>query len=380
MSENISKVVKGTPASDKLIVVAKNKKALSLLDYPNVETEAVMKPLDVYMETDFDNNNRPYLRITSEVNRLLVKKSEDFPFNVGEIDLGGNNAIPVELFYNFTDKQLADLVLKGYFTKDGLDIPQIIYDTDLRIDVATDFKVVDDGKLDKLKKDEQPLIFVEVRNNYHHEISFESTGYDLAEVFESKNKDIYKNKDNERAYDSLDFEDEKKPIYDKEVIDEEYKEEVEKAKEDEEKILDSDVVVNDNVDKTFNEMMRALEEDKPENKEVVKEEKSVEELTEDLVVNERNDDMLDRLKAKLDSDEDKEKEDNEKLKEVERKIQEENAKKEEELNEDLEKREKEANELSLDNVKASFNTLDDNTLDPALDLGEEPINEDLLDI
>ncbi len=270
----MSKSVKGTLASDKLIMVAKNRRSVRLLDYPNVEANAIIRAKEVFLEQDYENNNRPYLRMRSEIRSLHTKDNdESFPFDITEIELGsGNRSLPVELYYSFTDAQIADLAAKGYFTKESLSIPSVIKDTDLEIDVMADFKIVDDGNiLSTVDKEEQPIIFVEIQNKFHYDISLENTGYDFAEVFEPSNAAIANTYRDVKVLDEPDYD--MLELDSKDVIKSEFVEDYNKLMEESkdvndirpvkpkvQKSVDPNVVVDQDVDKTYDEMIKGLDE------------------------------------------------------------------------------------------------------------------------
>lgn len=270
----MSKSVKGTLASDKLIMVAKNRRSVRLLDYPNVEANAIIRAKEVFLEQDYENNNRPYLRMRSEIRSLHTKDNdESFPFDITEIELGsGNRSLPVELYYSFTDAQIADLAAKGYFTKESLSIPSVIKDTDLEIDVMADFKIVDDGNiLSTVDKEEQPIIFVEIQNKFHYDISLENTGYDFAEVFEPSNAAIANTYRDVKVLDEPDYdmlELDSKDVIKSEFV-EDYNKLIEESKDANDirpvkskvqKSVDPNVVVDQDVDKTYDEMIKGLDE------------------------------------------------------------------------------------------------------------------------
>lgn len=274
----MSKSVKGTLASDKLIMVAKNRRSVRLLDYPNVEATAIIKAKEVYLEQDFENNNRPYLRMRSEIRSLHTKDNdESFPFDITEIELGnGNRSLPVELYYSFTDEQVANLAAKGYFTKESLSIPNIIKEQDLEIDIIANFKIVDDGNiLSTVDKEEQPIIFVEVENKFHYDISFENTGYDFAGVFEPNNAAIANSYKDMRALDEPDYN--MLELDSRDVINsgfnDDYRQLVEESKDINnvrpvrpkgDKFVDPNVVVDQDIDKTYDEMIKGLDDESDE--------------------------------------------------------------------------------------------------------------------
>lgn len=286
----MSKSVKGTLASDKLIMVAKNRRSVRLLDYPNVEANAIIRAKEVFLEQDYENNNRPYLRMRSEIRSLHTKDNdESFPFDITEIELGsGNRSLPVELYYSFTDAQIADLAAKGYFTKESLSIPSIIKDTDLEIDVMADFKIVDDGNiLSTVDKEEQPIIFVEIQNKFHYDISLENTGYDFAEVFEPSNAAIANTYRDVKVLDEPDYD--MLELDSKDVIKSEFVEDYNKLMEESkdandirpvkpkvQKSVDPNVVVDQDVDKTYDEMIKGLDETQEFNYDNEVNEKSIE--------------------------------------------------------------------------------------------------------
>ena len=271
----MSKSVKGTLASDKLIMVAKNRRSVRLLDYPNVEANAIIRAKEVFLEQDYENNNRPYLRMRSEIRSLHTKDNdESFPFDITEIELGsGNRSLPVELYYSFTDAQIADLAAKGYFTKESLSIPSVIKDTDLEIDVMADFKIVDDGNiLSTVDKEEQPIIFVEIQNKFHYDISLENTGYDFAEVFEPSNAAIANTYEKYRALEEPDYNmlelDSKDVIksgfvddYNKLIEESKDMNDIRSVKPRVQRSVDPNVVVDQDVDKTYDEMIKGLDDE-----------------------------------------------------------------------------------------------------------------------
>lgn len=146
-------------------------------EYLNGEGEAVV---EVYAATigsrtwlDPKAPGRPYLLLSGFVRNI----DGDFISDIKSMKFDDLNKIPVEIWYEFDNDQLADLVKKGLYEL-NFEIPKIIMN-DYEVAVNLDLMVLK-STLDK----ETPIIFADIQDKYNIEMTKENSGYDLVEYFE----------------------------------------------------------------------------------------------------------------------------------------------------------------------------------------------------
>lgn len=157
---------------------------------PKVDCWADVYCEDVYLDNygswDPQYANRPLLVLTGECRAIRG----DMPCGVNEISFAEGKGIPVTYFYDFTDKELAQLAEKGLFHT-GFKTPIIFNDNKFELPVTCNIKaVVPEGNKDV------PIVYAQIVDQHNMKITEENCGYGLAEYFEAQTFDV-ENKWNE---------------------------------------------------------------------------------------------------------------------------------------------------------------------------------------
>lgn len=159
---------------------------------------------------DRDYPNRPYLHLMGQLRALK-----------GTLPYGVNDAVydkkgpRVDMFYEFTNDQLANLVKKGLYEK-GFEVPDLIKNAELELPVSCNVAVV------KPNSEVQfPLVFAHVDGLRDMTLTNQNSGYNLETYFENV-KDIEAQRQNqvggknerEKGVPTLDFGDEQNDVLD----------------------------------------------------------------------------------------------------------------------------------------------------------------------
>lgn len=92
--------------------------------------------LKYHPDTDPEYARRPYLRLYGECFGVAAATEDHlFPHDRAFIDLDDDDRIPVSMTYEFTDEQIADLVLKGLFHT-GFQCPDAIKNAENEFNIA----------------------------------------------------------------------------------------------------------------------------------------------------------------------------------------------------------------------------------------------------
>ncbi len=146
----------------------------------DVECEAVVHVDQAYLgHHGPEQNYRPYLRLAGEMRSLVP--AERLPGDVHELAARPTLGPTFDVFYEFTDDQLGEMVKKGYFSRD-FNVPPMVSNTTYELPVMASVLVLE--PYDREAGD-VPLVFVDVHNKNSLVLDLESSGYDLQEYFES---------------------------------------------------------------------------------------------------------------------------------------------------------------------------------------------------
>ena len=146
----------------------------------DVECEAVVHVDQAYLgHHGPEQNYRPYLRLAGEMRSLVP--AERLPGDVHELAARPTLGPTFDVFYEFTDDQLGEMVKKGYFSRD-FNVPPMVSNTTYELPVTASVLVLE--PYDREAGD-VPLVFVDVHNKNSLVLDLESSGYDLQEYFES---------------------------------------------------------------------------------------------------------------------------------------------------------------------------------------------------
>lgn len=147
---------------------------------PDVPCEAVVHVEQAYLSHHGpDQNYRPYLRLSGKLRSLVPE--ERLPGDVHELTARPTMGPEFDVFYEFSDEQLGQMVTKGYFSRQFA-VPPIMTGVEYELPVTASVLVLE--PYDPQAGD-VPLVFVDVHNRNDLELDLESSGYDLAEYFES---------------------------------------------------------------------------------------------------------------------------------------------------------------------------------------------------
>lgn len=120
-------------------------------------------------------NFRPYLHLQGQIQEFAP--DVELPFGVTKLPFRQGTGPQLDAFYEFTDAQLADLVVKGYFTEDFAvpeQMEQIVWDLPAKADYLMVFPEY---------ADQSPIVFVGVHDQNDLTLTEASSDYDLHTYF-----------------------------------------------------------------------------------------------------------------------------------------------------------------------------------------------------
>lgn len=141
-----------------------------------VPVENVVRVHSVDVQFDGEEaGHRPWLRISGLLS--VMRPEVDLPLGIEELTFGTSPATAMDYRYDFTDEEIAELVLdKGLYLPDLRASEQVINEWELP------------GKADMLvvfpeNIEDPPLVFVEIQDQNTHQIDAETSGYALLDYF-----------------------------------------------------------------------------------------------------------------------------------------------------------------------------------------------------
>lgn len=169
---------------DHLASVAQRLPENAVTKLEDVECQADVKIHMLYMSSkswfDSETPGRPYLHMQGVCNAL----HGDLPYGLKELKLKESEGIPVDVFYEFTDDELSELVGKGLYNK-GFKCPDSIKTDALKIPVYCNFNVVL-----PVNETDLPVVFADIADRRVVDISHETTGYRFADYFETLHPEL----------------------------------------------------------------------------------------------------------------------------------------------------------------------------------------------
>lgn len=174
--------IPGKTMNDHLADVARQFPEGSFTDMQDVECNADIYPSQVFLEfrTGFDRENphRPYMHIMGECRG--IRKADGTPLygDVTELSFEENAGIEVDVFYEFSDDELADMVKKGMYRR-GFECPGIIRESELEIPVYCELRVVEPQF-----EGDVPILFANIEDRHTISIDEQSSGYTFGDYFE----------------------------------------------------------------------------------------------------------------------------------------------------------------------------------------------------
>lgn len=129
--------------------------------------------------TDSDYPHRPYLHFIGECRRL----TGDLSNGVKELEFKEQKGIPVDMFYEFSNQEIAEMALKGLFNQ-GFECPDIFIDNMIEVPVRTTLCVVATSQ-----PEDVPIIFADIVDRKGVDITEATCGYRFGDYFEATNVD-----------------------------------------------------------------------------------------------------------------------------------------------------------------------------------------------
>lgn len=124
---------------------------------------------------DDEAPGRPYMHMVGE----CLSLRGNLPQGVSQLNFEEHHGIPVDILYEFSDEQLADLVSKGLYTK-GFKCPDILTgDSFIDMPVYVDVAAVSPDVTTSV-----PILFADIENRKAITTDMQACGYDFAEYFE----------------------------------------------------------------------------------------------------------------------------------------------------------------------------------------------------
>jgi hypothetical protein len=122
-----------------------------------------------------EDNYRPYLHLRGELTE--ARPVVELPYGVTELAFRRGGGLPLDAFYGFNQRQLSDLVSKGYFTE-AFKVPSEMSGIPWTLPGKADFLVVAPEL-----SDQPPLVFMNVHDQSELELDETNSGYELAAYF-----------------------------------------------------------------------------------------------------------------------------------------------------------------------------------------------------
>lgn len=121
------------------------------------------------------DNYRPYLHIRGEI--VGVRPDVELPYGVEELGSRRGSGTRVDAFYEFDQRQLVELVSKGYFTE-GFEVPEALVSVPWELPMEADFVVVGPRTAEEV-----PIVFMGLSASTGLDIDQATSGYDLSSYF-----------------------------------------------------------------------------------------------------------------------------------------------------------------------------------------------------
>lgn len=173
-------IIPGKTMTDNLLSMAHgfDDQALSY-DYDKIcdaDIHATSAFLDVRSWQDPDAPGRPYLHIVGKCIGLRGELGD----GVHGLAFNDENALDVDIFYEFSDKEISELVLKGLYHK-GFKVPEIMTREDITINVPLACDLV---TILPAHENDLPIIFADIKHRNSLVLNLQNSGYRFADYFE----------------------------------------------------------------------------------------------------------------------------------------------------------------------------------------------------
>ena len=173
-------IIPGKTMTDNLLSMAHgfDDQALSY-DYDKVcdaDIHATSAFLDARSWQDPDSPGRPYLHIVGKCIGLRGELGD----GVHGLAFNDENALDVDIFYEFSDKEISELVLKGLYHK-GFKVPEIMTREDITINVPLACDLV---TILPAHENDLPIVFADIKHRNSLVLNLQNSGYRFADYFE----------------------------------------------------------------------------------------------------------------------------------------------------------------------------------------------------
>lgn len=228
-------IIPGKTMTDNLLSMAHgfDDQALSY-DYDKIcdaDIHATSAFLDARSWQDPDSPGRPYLHIVGKCIGLRGELGD----GVHGLAFNEENALDVDIFYEFSDKEISELVLKGLYHK-GFKVPEIMTREDITINVPLACDLV---TVLPAHENDLPIVFADIKHRNSLVLNLQNSGYRFADYFEQVQ--LQPVEDKEEYIDEREFNEIETPEYeDEKHIEEPFVPEVEAEPEPEEVVLEGE--------------------------------------------------------------------------------------------------------------------------------------------
>lgn len=173
-------IIPGKTMTDNLLSMAHgfDDQALSY-DYDKIcdaDIHATSAFLDARSWQDPDSPGRPYLHIVGKCIGLRGELGD----GVHGLAFNDENALDVDIFYEFSDKEISELVLKGLYHK-GFKVPEIMTREDITINVPLACDLV---TILPAHENDLPIVFADIKHRNSLVLNLQNSGYRFADYFE----------------------------------------------------------------------------------------------------------------------------------------------------------------------------------------------------
>lgn len=205
-------IIPGKTMTDNLLSMAHgfDDQALSY-DYDKIcdaDIHATSAFLDARSWQDPDSPGRPYLHIVGKCIGLRGELGD----GVHGLAFNDENALDVDIFYEFSDKEISELVLKGLYHK-GFKVPEIMTREDITINVPLACDLV---TVLPAHENDLPIVFADIKHRNSLVLNLQNSGYRFADYFEQvqlqpvEDKEEYIDEREFNEIETLEHEDEQK--------------------------------------------------------------------------------------------------------------------------------------------------------------------------
>lgn len=173
-------IIPGKTMTDNLLSMAHgfDDQALSY-DYDKIcdaDIHATSAFLDARSWQDPEAPGRPYLHIVGKCIGLRGELGD----GVHGLAFNDENALDVDIFYEFSDKEISELVLKGLYHK-GFKVPEIMTREDITINVPLACDLI---TVLPVHENDLPIVFADIKHRNSLVLNLQNSGYRFADYFE----------------------------------------------------------------------------------------------------------------------------------------------------------------------------------------------------